>query len=160
MKVNKNIVFQLSIICLSIVFFWMLDGLPYRINGNGLLIVSGNNKTNLGICTLHMPNEDFDTAVDLDYGDAAKIDLKYRIDGVPKFNRIKHTIDIKEQDLVQLNIELVQRGVAGNDSWGSRPEDKYLIKGDKVHTYSYFLISFEQGEKEFFIKTNKQFIEK
>lgn len=129
-------------------------------NGNGLLIVSGNNKTNLGISALHMPNEVFDTAVDLDYGDAAKVDLKYHIDGVPEINRSKHTIDIKEQDLVQLNIDLVQRGVAGNDSWGSIPEDKYLIKGDIVHTYSYFLIPFEQGEKEFFIKTNKQFIEK
>jgi beta-galactosidase len=129
-------------------------------NGNGLLVVSGNNKTYLGISALHMLNEDFDTAVDLDYGDAAKVDLKYRIDGVPEINRSKHTIDIKEQDLVQLNIDLVQRGVAGNDSWGSIPEDKYLIKGDMVHTYSYFLIPFEQGEKEFFIKTNKQFIEK
>lgn len=69
-------------------------------------------------------------------------------------------LDVKEQDLVQLNIDLVQRGVAGNDSWGSGPEEKYLIKGDMVHTYSYFLIPFEKGEKEFFIKTNKQFIEK
>jgi beta-galactosidase len=129
-------------------------------NGNGLLVVSGNHKTNLGISALHMLNEDFDTAEGLDYGDETKVALEYRIDGIPVINKNKHTTDIKEQDLVQLNIDLTQRGVAGNDSWGSRPEEKYLIKGDIEHAYSYFLIPFEKGEKELFIKTSKQFIEK
>ena len=129
-------------------------------NGNGLLVVSGNHKTNLGISALHMPNEDFDTAEGLDYGDEIKVALEYRIDGIPVINKNKHTIDIKEQDLVQLNIDLTQRGVAGNDSWGSKPEEKYLIKGDIEHAYSYFLIPFEKGEKELFIKTSKQFIKK
>lgn len=78
-------------------------------NGNGLLVVSGNHKTNLGLSALHMPNEDFDTTEGLDYGDEAKVALEYRIDGIPKVNQSKHTIDIKEQDLVQLNIDLVQR---------------------------------------------------
>jgi len=128
--------------------------------GNGLLIVSGNNKINLGISALHMPNEDFDTTEGLDYGDAAKVDLEYRMDGIPVIDESKHTIDIKEQDLVQLNIDLVQRGVAGNNSWGATPEEKYLIKGEIEHTYSYFLIPFEKGEKEFFIQTSKQLIEK
>lgn len=107
-----------------------------------------------------MPNEDFDTAEGLDYGDEIKVALEDRIDGIPVINKNKHTIDIKEQDLVQLNIDLTQRGVAGNDSWGSKPEEKYLIKGAIEHAYSYFLIPFEKGEKELFIKTSKQFIGK
>ena len=129
-------------------------------NGNGLLVVSGNHKTNLGVSALHMPNEDFDTSEGLDYGDAAKVALEYRIDGIPAINESKHINDIKEKDLVQLNIDLVQRGVAGNNSWGAMPEEKYLIKGNIEHTYSYFLIPFEKGEKELFIETSKQFIEK
>ena len=55
---------------------------------------------------------------------------------------------------------MLQRGVGGNNSWGAMPESKYLIKGDKEHTYSYFLVPFEKGEKEFFIQISKQFIEK
>jgi len=129
-------------------------------NGNGLLVVSGNHKTNLGVSALHMPNEDFDTTEGLDYGDAAKVALEYRIDGIPAINESKHTNDIKEQDLVQLNIDLVQRGVAGNNSWGAKPEKKYLIYGGVEHTYTYYLIPFENGSKELFIKTSKQFIEK
>ena len=109
---------------------------------------------------INMPNEDFDSSEGLDYGDAAKVALEYRIDGIPAINESKHTNDIKEQDLVQLNIDLVQRGVAGNDSWGSKPERKYLVYGDIEHRYSYSLIPFEKGEKELFIQTSKQFIEK
>ena len=127
---------------------------------NGLLVVSGNHKTNLGVSALHLPNEDFDTAEGLDYGDAAKVALEYRIDGIPAINESKHINDIKEQALVELNIDLLQRGVGGNNSWGAMPESKYLIKGDKEHTYSYFLVPFEKGEKEFFIQISKQFIEK
>lgn len=123
-------------------------------NGNGLLVVS-NDKKGLSVSALHMPNEDFDTTEGLDYGDVAKVDLKYRIDGVPEVNESKHTIDIKEQNLVQLNIDMIQRGVAGNDSWGSLPENKYLIYGNVKHTYSYYLIPFENGSKEFFIEMSK-----
>ena len=123
-------------------------------NGNGLLVVS-NDKKGLSVSALHMPNEDFDTTEGLDYGDVAKVDLKYRIDGVPEVNESKHTIDIKEQNLVQLNIDMIQRGVTGNDSWGSLPENKYLIYGNVKHTYSYYLIPFENGSKEFFIEMSK-----
>ena len=122
--------------------------------GNGLLVVS-DDKKDLSICALHMPNEDFDTAGGLDYGDASKVELKYRIDGIPEINQSKHTIDIKEQDLVQLNIDLVQRGVAGNDSWGSLPESKYLVFGNVEHKYAYYLIPFENGSKELFIEMSK-----
>ncbi len=127
-------------------------------NGNGLLVVSGNHKTNLGVSALHMPNEDFDTTEGLDYGDDIKVALEYRIDGIPVVNKSKHTIDIKEQDLVQLNIDLAQRGVAGNDSWGSLPERKYLIYGDVEHTYSFYLIPFENGSKELFIEKSKSYV--
>ena len=102
-----------------------------------------------------MPNEDFDTADGLDYGDSAKVGLDYRIDGIPEINTSKHTNDIKEQNLVQLNIDLVQRGVGGNDSWGSKPENKYLVYGDVEHQYSFYLIPFSNGNKEFFIEKSK-----
>ena len=125
----------------------------------GLLVVANNIKKGLGISALHMPNEDFDTTAGLSYGGNTKINKEYQIDGIPKINASKHTIDIKEQDLVQLNIDLAQRGVAGDDSWYSKPQEKYLIKGDKKHNYSFYLIPFKNSDEDALIEKSKMYIE-
>ncbi|WP_231874597.1 glycoside hydrolase family 2 TIM barrel-domain containing protein [Polaribacter atrinae] len=127
-------------------------------NNTGLLVLTNNIKKGLGISALHMPNEDFDTTAGLSYGGNTKINKEYQIDGIPKINASKHTIDIKEQDLVQLNIDLAQRGVAGDDSWYSKPQEKYLIKGDKKHNYSFYLIPFENSDKDALIEKSKMYI--
>lgn len=124
---------------------------------NGLLVVADNVKKGLGVSALHMTMEDFDTTDGLDYGNASKIETKYRTDGIPLINASKHTIDIKERDLVELNIDLGQRGVAGDDSWGSRPQEKYQIKGDTTHNYAYYLIPFENGNKELMLNLSKEY---
>jgi beta-galactosidase len=126
-------------------------------SGNGLMVVSEDTSNGLGIGALHMPNEDFDTTTGLDYGGTLAVNEKYQIDGIPEVNKTKHTTDIKEQDLVQLNIDLVQRGVAGDDSWYSKPQEKYLVKGAIAHNYSFYLIPVENGSKELFVKLSKQF---
>jgi beta-galactosidase len=126
-------------------------------NRNGLMVVAEDASNGLGIAALHMPNEDFDTTAGLDYGGATAVDEKYQIDGIPEVNKTKHTTDIKEQDLVQLNLDLVQRGVAGDDSWYSKPQKKYLINGAIEHNYSFYLIPVENGSKELFVALSKQF---
>lgn len=98
-------------------------------NNNGLIFVTGNDR-GLGFSALHMENEDFDTTDGLDYKNS---------------NMSKHTVDIKEKDLVQLNIDLGQRGVAGDDSWYSKPQEQYTYKGSEKHSYSFYLIPFENG---------------
>ena len=108
---------------------------------NGLLFVSDSEK-HLSFSALHMENEDFDTTSGLDYKNS---------------NKSKHTIDIKEKDLVQLNIDLGQRGVAGDDSWSSKPMEKYQFKGNQSHTYSFFMIPFENKTVDDFINFSKQF---
>ncbi|MCK5820361.1 MAG: DUF4981 domain-containing protein [Bacteroidales bacterium] len=70
---------------------------------------------------LHMENEQFDTTDGLDYPG----------------NNSKHINDIHEQPLVQLNIDLSQRGVAGDNSWGARPQQKYQLKGNQVYRFSF-----------------------
>jgi len=110
-------------------------------NKNGLLFVA-DSKNHLSFSALHMENEDFDTTSGLDYKNS---------------NTSKHTIDIKEKDLVQLNIDLGQRGVAGDDSWYSKPMEKYQFKGNQTHTYSFYMIPFENGTPEKFIKLSKQY---
>ncbi len=127
-------------------------------NNNGLLVVAGNMPKGLGISALHMPNEDFDTTAGIAYNKNEKLDDDYKIDGIPKINASKHTIDIKEQNLIQLNIDIEQRGVGGDDSWYARPQEKYQLKGTNKHTYSFYLIPFENNNKENFIKTSKIYL--
>ncbi|WP_242203589.1 glycoside hydrolase family 2 TIM barrel-domain containing protein [Aestuariivivens insulae] len=126
-------------------------------NKNGLLVVANSLEQGLGISALHMPMEDFDMASDLNYGNAATKDEAYRIDGIPEFNNSKHTIDIKERNLVELNIDLGQRGVGGDDSWGARPQKEYQMLGNKKHTYGFTLVPFENGDTNMFLKQSKTF---
>lgn len=125
-------------------------------SNNGLLVVSGNRK-GLGISALNMPNEDFDSTNGLAYQVKEVVEAKYKIDG-PKVNPSKHINDIKEHDLVQLNVDLAQRGLGGDDSWGARPQEKYQINGQLKHDYSFYLIPFKKGTEEDFIKWSKIYI--
>lgn len=106
---------------------------------SGLLFVSENNQ-GLGFSALHMENEDFDTTDGLDYISS---------------NKSKHTIDIKEKDLVQLNIDFGQRGVAGDDSWYSKPQEQYIYKGSEKYSYSFFIIPFENGTLEKYVELSR-----
>jgi len=110
-------------------------------NKNGLLFVS-DSENHLSFSALHMENEDFDTTSGLDYKNS---------------NKSKHTIDIKEKNLVQLNIDLGQRGVAGDDSWWSKPMEKYQFKGSQSHTYRFYIIPFENKTEVDFINFSKQY---
>ncbi len=116
-------------------------------NANGLLVVSSkNNQQNLGLGASHTPNEDFDITDGLDYSKEN-----------PNANFSKHTIDIKEQDLVQLNIDMQQRGLAGDDSWYSKPQKEYQIDPSAVHSYQFYIIPFVQGNDAMFIKAFKDY---
>ena len=47
-----------------------------------------------------------------------------------------HTIDIKPRDLVNLNIDMGQMGVGGDDSWGARIHPQYRLM-EKKYEYSF-----------------------
>ena len=55
-------------------------------------------------------------------------------------NKAKHTNELKEAGFVTLNIDLVQMGVGGNDTWSEQaaPVEKYQIKA-KDYAYSFYL---------------------
>ena len=108
---------------------------------NGLLFVAETSST-ISFSALHMENEDFDTTHGLDYANAVGN---------------KHTTDIKEKELVQFNIDLGQRGVAGDDSWYSKPQEEYQFKGDCTYQYSFFIIPYENKAKDDLIILSKMF---
>ena len=71
--------------------------------GKGIKITA---PTSFGFSAHHQLNEDFDA-------------------GASKQQR--HTTDIKERDLVNINIDHKQMGVGGDNSWGRMPHNKYQI---------------------------------
>ncbi|RLD84243.1 MAG: beta-galactosidase [Bacteroidetes bacterium] len=125
--------------------------------GNGLLIVANNTTQGLGITALHMLNDDFDATAGLQYDKKQKINKKYHLKEIPELNKRKHTNDIVERDLVQLNIDLFQRGLGGDDSWWAMPQKKYLISGQKTHKYSFALIPIKEGTVDKFLRISKKY---
>ncbi len=50
----------------------------------------------------------------------------------------RHTTDIGKRPFTCLHIDLAQRGVGGDNSWGAQPHEKYRLM-EKKYTYSYVL---------------------
>ncbi|ALW85310.1 beta-galactosidase [Hymenobacter sedentarius] len=50
----------------------------------------------------------------------------------------QHLSDVKRHDQVYLSVDLKQRGVGGDNSWGALPHDQYRLL-DKTYSYSYTL---------------------
>jgi beta-galactosidase len=90
-------------------------------NGTGIL-VSGN--TLVCFSALNNIHDDFESPGKLsDYRKDAK-------------SANTHTDDIKPRELVNLNVDLAQMGVGGDDSWGARIHPQYRLM-DRKYEYSF-----------------------
>lgn len=47
-----------------------------------------------------------------------------------------------------LNLDLAQRGLGGDDSWGAMPHSQFLLKTDHDYTYSFVLRPLKEGERD------------
>jgi beta-galactosidase len=68
----------------------------------------------------------------------------------------RHAIDVKPKDLVTLNIDYLQRGVGGDNTWGAPVHDQYKIPA-KEYQYDFTLIPFE-GDKEKIWELSKKYL--
>ena len=61
----------------------------------------------------------------------------------------KHTNKLKDAGFITLNIDLIQMGVGGNDSWSevAAPLEQYQIKA-QPYRYSFFIVPFNSKTKE------------
>jgi beta-galactosidase len=50
----------------------------------------------------------------------------------------QHPSDLNERDFISVHIDLNQRGVGGDNSWGAQPHEQYRLK-DKVYSYAYVI---------------------
>lgn len=54
--------------------------------------------------------------------------LPYTIDQLDYAeSRLRHPADLKANDFIDVNVDLKQMGVGGNDSWGARPLRQYIL---------------------------------
>lgn len=58
----------------------------------------------------------------------------------------RHTNKLKDAGFINLNIDLVQMGVGGNDSWSevAAPLDQYQVKAMPYH-YAFYLLPYKKG---------------
>lgn len=64
-------------------------------------------------------------------------------------NEAKHTYELKDAGMIMLNIDMIQMGVGGNDSWSpvAAPLEKYQIKA-KNYSYSFYLMPVSRQLKD------------
>ncbi|MCX6238232.1 MAG: DUF4981 domain-containing protein [Bacteroidia bacterium] len=99
--------------------------------GNGLISIGS---PLLSVSAHHNLMEDFESPV-------RTVGRIY--DGVTVVNR--HTTDVKERNLVSVNLDYKQMGVGGDNSWGARTHPQYLIT-DKDYSYSFRLKLIKKGD--------------
>ncbi|RYZ51767.1 MAG: hypothetical protein EOO14_17560, partial [Chitinophagaceae bacterium] len=58
----------------------------------------------------------------------------------------QHPTDIKPRRDVSLHIDLVQRGVGGDNSWGALPHPQYRLT-EKKYTYTYTVRLIDQDNQ-------------
>jgi beta-galactosidase len=64
-------------------------------------------------------------------------------------NEARHTNELKDAGLITLNIDLIQMGVGGNDSWSyaAQPLEKYQIPA-KPYSYTFYLLPCKIKKEE------------
>jgi beta-galactosidase len=96
-----------------------------RENGTGLLIVADSL---IEFNALNNTVEDFDA-------------------GPNKDQNLMHENDIQPKDLVELHIDYRMMGLAGDNSWGARPYEQYMIKpGSDGITYGFTMIPVNRSK--------------
>jgi beta-galactosidase len=88
-------------------------------DGTGLLVVADSL---MEFNALPNPVEDFDAGIDKD-------------------KNLRHINDISPKNMIELHLDFRHMGVGGDDSWGAKPHDQYLIKpSNKVYKYGFTFI--------------------
>lgn len=97
-----------------------------RSDGSGLLVVADSL---VEFNVLNNPIEDFDAGIDKD-------------------KNLKHSNDIVQQKLTEIHIDVRHMGVGGDDSWGAKPHDQYLIKpSEQGYKYGFTFIPLESSKE-------------
>ncbi len=119
-------------------------------NGKGLLIRANER---MGFNALRNSIEDFDSeeAVKHDYqwSNFTEKEIAERNPEKAKnrLRRMHHVNDISPRNFVEVCVDMKQQGVAGYDSWGSRPEKAYSIPANQNYTWGFTLVPVKNNNE-------------
>ena len=119
-------------------------------NGKGLLIKADQT---MGFNALRNSIEDFDSeeAVKHDYqwNNFTEKEIAERNPEKAKnrLRRMHHVNDIAPRNFVEVCVDMKQQGVAGYDSWGSRPEPAYSIPANQNYTWGFTLVPVKSNNE-------------
>lgn len=111
--------------------------------GKGLTIYGGNP---IGFNALRNSIEDFDSeeAINRPYQwhnfSPEEIANKDEAKAKNSLRRMTHVNDIVNRNYVEVSIDMVQQGVGGYDSWGSRPEPFHTIPANKDYNWNFTIV--------------------
>jgi beta-galactosidase len=72
--------------------------------------------------------------------------LPYKIDQLDYAeSRFRHPVDLVPNDFIDVNVDLRQMGVGGNDSWGAKPLQKYMLPSGK-YSFSFSIRACKNGD--------------
>jgi len=73
--------------------------------------------------------------------------LRYTVEDLTQETRgSMHTVDLKPREFVTLNLDLKQRGVGGDDSWGATPHSEYCLL-PTPYTFAFTLVPVNPGDE-------------
>lgn len=119
-------------------------------SGNGLMIQADNV---IGFNALRNSVEDFDSEEalphDYQWGNLTPEEKANHNEAAAKnvLRRMHHINDITPRDFVEVCVDMKQQGVAGYDSWGSRPQPGFNIPANQDYTWGFTLIPVSSASK-------------
>lgn len=112
-------------------------------NGKGLEIVADSI---IGFNALRNPIDDFDSEEALphpyQWSNFTPEAVAHHNEEVARnvLRRMHHINDITPRDFVEVCVDMKQQGLAGYDSWGSRPYGKYAIPAGKAYSWGFTMV--------------------
>lgn len=113
--------------------------------GAGLMMISDRDHEREGLEITAMPfaSVDFDARVYYDYG--------------PVHLEKVYIEQVKARDEIRWNIDFGQRGVAGINSWGAGPLEKYLLAPVRSYSYGFTLLPVSEADRQQLIDNSKSY---
>lgn len=112
-------------------------------NGKGLTIVADRT---IGFNALRNTIEDFDSEEALphpyQWSNFTPEQVANHDEAAARnvLRRMHHINDITPRDFVEVCVDMMQQGLAGYDSWGSRPYGKYVLPASKEYKWGFTMV--------------------
>ena len=111
-------------------------------SGKGLMVVSDvEGRDGFEMTAMPYLTVDFDAREGFDYG--------------PVHLEQANIADVKPREFIRLNIDYGQRGVAGINSWGAKPMQKYMLLPNREYEYGFIMIPVNTSNKLELINVSK-----